>query len=674
MSYRTRLDVALRAIGACAMFSIAPDSTAQDAEIQWKVINRFPLISDFRFKELDAEWPLASTSRTPMHALVTARMGRRSLPLIAAPSDVSHSYRNGLYKPSYLSPASKDMTLVEVRMLNQVGPCAWEVPQGARLLAASECVATLEVPRTITTQVVARTNSTRATADIQPREILIAAFGDSYGSGEGNPDLPTSYGSKVPVGNDWFARSENIVEGPQWLDPVCHRSLLSWPMLAPLRLALEHPHVIVTVANYACSGAEIVDGFFLAQSNPPGSHALSSTSQRDGQGPRYVGQPGKFVPRSQINALREDLCARLAPNSTPKDLGDAPYVAATRNCDQFTRLPDALLISVGGNDVGFASSVKGLLMPDVARSAIPPLIGVTQGALNLVRRVAGAISIEQLKANIDNLQPQYAALLLEISKDAMVSPAKTVVLAYPDPVGGSPGVCATQPGRLRVKHANLAFAPFARAISPGMVRPFMNWAVEVSPSEVGRFHETAYPALKSMQFGLTSYGFRVADFTAAAPDLFDNRLICTDETDPVRAAAQWSVEPFYFCQGPTAENPRDADRCAEYVGTDPGRNFLNRNLENWNAQAAGRRLVNSVNDALLTQSRKPDSVYSSADLLISAVTGAFHPVAEAQALGADSAYLSLCDAVNTPSSFSGSIRSSRPLGFLCEGSSLRVAR
>ena len=77
------------------------------------------------------------------------------------------------------------------------------------------------------------THTTSHTATL--RDKLVVALGDSYGSGEGNP--------------------ESTNDLPDWVDAQCHRSDAAWP--ARVARSLESRSTVVTFLSFACSGAEI---------------------------------------------------------------------------------------------------------------------------------------------------------------------------------------------------------------------------------------------------------------------------------------------------------------------------------------------------------------------------------------------------------------------------------
>ena len=82
------------------------------------------------------------------------------------------------------------------------------------------------------------------------KDLLIVALGDSYASGEGNPDVPEQYGTD---GN-----FNNYVTVPaRWEDRRCHRSAAAPASVAALNIERGDPHTSVTFISFACSGATI---------------------------------------------------------------------------------------------------------------------------------------------------------------------------------------------------------------------------------------------------------------------------------------------------------------------------------------------------------------------------------------------------------------------------------
>jgi hypothetical protein len=209
-----------------------------------------------------------------------------------------------------------------------------------------------------------------AGTDVKVIDLLVAAMGDSFGSGEGNPDVPVrfspertaSYDSKdvrltgLPARVGPWKRIGDAAfnkEGARWVDTACHRSLYSHQLRAALQLAVEDPHRAVTFVGLSCSGAEVTWGLFL----------------------RYKGN--EWVPNppdlSQISALADAQCGR-----EPADLIDMPeayHINGTipelrgglvlKKCRrEMARKIDLLLVSIGGNDIGFARLVANAVLSD----------------------------------------------------------------------------------------------------------------------------------------------------------------------------------------------------------------------------------------------------------------------------------------------------------------------
>src|SRR5205085_4858021 len=53
--------------------------------------------------------------------------------------------------------------------------------------------------------------------------------------------------------------------GARWMNPACHRSLYSYQVRTALALAIEQPHLAVTLLPLACTGATIGAGLFAGQ-------------------------------------------------------------------------------------------------------------------------------------------------------------------------------------------------------------------------------------------------------------------------------------------------------------------------------------------------------------------------------------------------------------------------
>ena len=211
-----------------------------------------------------------------------------------------------------------------------------------------------------------------ATSELKVSDLLIVGMGDSFGSGEGNPDVPVRFsreraadygdatkdaslagyparvGAWAQIGDAKF-----IEENARWIDQACHRSLYSHQLRAALQLAIEDPHRAVTFVGAACSGAEVTTGLFLRY-----------------KGNEWVPNPPEY---SQISAVAEAQCGQK--EARMQDLPEAYHIGGKipdlqgglvlRKCEaEQARKIDLLMLSIGGNDVGFARLVANAVLAD----------------------------------------------------------------------------------------------------------------------------------------------------------------------------------------------------------------------------------------------------------------------------------------------------------------------
>jgi hypothetical protein len=165
------------------------------------------------------------------------------------------------------------------------------------------------------------------TQTVNPRDYLIVSIGDSYASGEGNPDVPQKVATgPLGIPLPWVER------GPRWEDKRCHRSATAGPAQAALRLEGSDPHSSVTFLSFACSGATIKVAWY-SDAPPWDPYAVGTKTAGAGILTPYAG--------------------------AESPLPDDPYFPKLRpQIDQVedavgNRRIDALVMSGGGNDIGF---------------------------------------------------------------------------------------------------------------------------------------------------------------------------------------------------------------------------------------------------------------------------------------------------------------------------------
>jgi lysophospholipase L1-like esterase len=146
----------------------------------------------------------------------------------------------------------------------------------------------------------------RAKRAIVVEDLLVVAIGDSYASGEGNPERhQAANGGEAEwadgVGDEAVAASH----------AHAHRSTVAWPALTAAALEQADPYTSVTFVSVAASGATVAQGVLGGQNDD--------------------------LPISQIGQVRA--------------------LVGDREIDVF-------LISIGGNDIGFSHLIRGLVDAD----------------------------------------------------------------------------------------------------------------------------------------------------------------------------------------------------------------------------------------------------------------------------------------------------------------------
>jgi predicted small lipoprotein YifL len=237
-----------------------------------------------------------------------------------------------------------------------------------------------------------------------PADKLIVVLGDSYASGEGNPDVPLGepgVRQKSPAEPELVAIDNRAI----WMSERCHRSFWAGPMRAGLKMAASSSSVdngvristggAITVLSAACSGAELAD--LLIGADPekgyPGreSRAQMALAHKNRYG--WERLPLFSAVGSEWRTLKPQI----------KEIADLLDTASPNEVD-------AAIISVGGNDIGFGSIVVSMMEH--------------QGLPSDQARIDQAQKIAKLSADFPKLFDQL---------EARLRPANVYLMSYPDP-------------------------------------------------------------------------------------------------------------------------------------------------------------------------------------------------------------------------------------------------
>lgn len=604
-----------------------PSNVSPAQEIRWEVNQRFRLLDSGENERLQAIWETVERSSPPGTAsaqallLALEKSRQPGQAMINPRRATGYGRETGRYTRSYVDIRAQTVKVKVWPSVSGMTSCAWQAESPARVeITATDCSALIAVPygESVLVTLTSGAGGTVAKTEVRVNDVLVVAYGDSYASGEGNPDIPAQYGLSAPATNQWLFINTRLKHEPAyWLDQECHRSLLSWPMLAALKMALADKHRTVTLLDYACSGAEVVDGVMKAQFKGP-LYARNKAGPRDGDDPGNQ-KNVQSVRRSQANALREDLCgAEPIKADVIKEVPGPEHARAWMvTCDSPARKPDFLILTIGGNDIKFGPTVQGILMPSKAQGKKFGGRWIRQKVLDLVREKIGIVPVADLGKRAKDAISYYPKVMELIAESAWVPAENVVLVRYPNPVNdGSVDITGCIGPDVATHHKNsyMAFGVTAHELDS---RVPLGWTIDFTASEMNDFVK-AFPNIQAMQKSACASRVRVIDaLSARTSPAFSDRLICS----PMSKERREELEPRYFCQG------NDCGAPAKPMST-------------WNPYRPGLRMTYSLNDALLTQRswrNCPNGARCSFDDHIKeALSGTMHLTAEMHAAIADS--------------------------------------
>jgi hypothetical protein len=484
-----------------------------------------------------------------------------------------------------------------------------------------------------------------ADPEVVVEDLFIVAMGDSFASGESNPDKPVQFsadrqmvydptlvresvasrgpakGAAVPnfglaSGDDQFDpkvlprrymddeaaerfaplgsgefRAAFDKAGPRWLSRDCHRSQYGYPFRVAIELALENRHRSVTLASLTCSGAEVTEGLFLDMDPREGAAEI----------------PGGKV-RNQLDQLSEILCrgarsqaaSYTLPTFTHGSTTISPQRISKSWCPpaQRKRPIDVVLMSIGGNDVGFGALAAYSITETI--SDLAPIAGLAASRIRFGPQVS--------RAYLDVLDQRMKAVKEALHDGFGVSPSRVIQSSYePIQYDETGALCGSQPNLGMDVHPGLRLSKPRLQETADFLRDFLA-RLECIAGSKGRANCPANLA--------TGAGTGFTLVTDHIPE-FTKRGLCA--RDPKRSLAD----------GVAMRMPRKPANGDDFKPYSPSATLIY--AHHW-------RLFRTPNDAFLAANthREESPLF---DILQPAwaglFSGAIHPTAEAHAIVAD---------------------------------------
>ncbi len=452
--------------------------------------------------------------------------------------------------------------------------------------------------------------------NIEFNDRLIIALGDSYASGEGNPDRPQSFGKDddtafqaatkkyfengIDPYERWWAKNSitPTIIPANWWDGICHRSLFSQHVIGSLLYAAKNPHQSVSFATYACSGAMVFGGILTPQSYPVGQLELGAPNL-----PKGV----KFKVKPQLEAAIETLCqnqienvpssidfstysARFSREETIKSAikdGIGQSVVKCKN-DFIPRKVDNILLSVGGNDAGFVAAIVNALVPNNKDS----LVDFAKENFGIEPTYIAERKVRFLLPTI------YSVLDTQLKAGIFGEHTKVIQTQYPMSFMNETGK-----NYCDGPNDNKLFAAFNSLYLDEKTKSSKRWRTEITEGEGRDVRENLYDPLNLAIAQNSNKNWNIIGFG----NKFDARGWCAGSKDE---KVEFAFPALDYNGQWTPFNPKD-----------------------WQPYAMRTRLFRSANDTALTQigSNKGfpviDTIFDQ-DRSIFATFGMFHPSAE----------------------------------------------
>ena len=453
----------------------------------------------------------------------------------------------------------------------------------------------------------------RVVSEIKVRDVLIAGMGDSIAAGEGNPDRAVrlsdegfcyrSFGGfeyyrpgragftgnkacGAAFGDD-TSPSDWARQSARWISGACHRSLYGYQTRTALALAVENAHLAVTFVPLGCTGATINIGFL------------------EGQRARECPSPGSGA---------------ACPGSVRSQMAELKDVMAMAQRQRADRTLDAVLLTIGANDIHFSGLIADVIVEAATERA-------------LLNRGGAMASVEDAQKVLDrDLPGNFSKVRSALKPLVGGNLARVVFVTYGNPALAAPDTpCPGGRDGFDVHPAFGADTDRLRLAVDFVSRRFLPGIRALARCEDGR--SCRDPSSERMTF-----------VDAHQPAFAAHGVCARSDDDP----------PFdRQCFSPKGESFRASPAQA---ATDPMACGLS--ASEFRPYAPRARWVRTANDSYFTAMTYPEglpSVLQPADMhdaiwgIFAAVYGgAIHPTAEGHAAMADAALPALREVLALP--------------------------
>jgi hypothetical protein len=561
----------------------------------------------------------------------------------------------------YIEPKSHNVFLRALsapglRILD--GDCTWQLDESSRARFIKQTVGAsltqtfhcrddvlVVIPYGKGTTVTLTRNGVKASpTTLAVKDFLVVGLGDSFASGEGNPDVPaklawTSDQQLDPLSSPPtfdikigapVRKNTGEYFAAQWIDRACHRSAYSYQARAAMNLALSDPHIAITYLDYACSGAEINEGLFLPWSGPEPLKVKSEMPPwHRAQIPLLLHElcrayDGSGVAEKLSTQEEDELIAknqyRILPQ--PGAVSDQAYKCqASPLASGFKRKIDLLYISIGGNDLGFSSWITAALTSQSEWTSLDAYLPVPAVMQPRKRRLAARYGL--LREFIDQR--------LQFTNRGL-----TPVLLYSYPISTK-----THDGN-DCPQGNAGLTIFANGIPGSKVclqhpltsivetGAYLNTSIEDLAKSEPAAGSQSHPAWFVINGYLNNISGR-SYCASTAPNEPMAGCISASQMHNSAAGLKYCGNPLSFetLHLPDAFTSSSTDSCSEWRPYHP--------VNDVRPYAHRTRLFRTMNDVYLiinqmSSTSQADRAIGVLDLRTAARSGAFHPTAEAHAI------------------------------------------